>query len=233
MAVVWLASFPRSGNTFVRILLKELYGQEALSLYEDDPSAVDPGSLADLRKDPRLYFIKTHEAPDDDSPAILLTRDGRDAMVSYAHFIEDYGLLKPSPIGRAVSACRSKIEERLLGRPPFEQLLRRVVDRRYHDWSAHFMAWDLRGAPTAHLRFETLIDNPLRSLEQSIAALGLALPPLPPQAKPPCFGCLRQRDPRFFRAGRVGQWREEMSPELQDIFWREHGPAMLAAGYER
>ena len=34
--VVWLASYPRSGNTFLRIVLHRLYGVPTYSVYDDD-----------------------------------------------------------------------------------------------------------------------------------------------------------------------------------------------------
>jgi hypothetical protein len=37
--IVWLASFPRSGNTMLRILLHRFYGRLSYSLYEE--GAVD------------------------------------------------------------------------------------------------------------------------------------------------------------------------------------------------
>ena len=39
-----------------------------------------------------IYFVKTHELPteNDNSPAIYLVRDGRDVLMSYAHYIQIY-----------------------------------------------------------------------------------------------------------------------------------------------
>ena len=34
--IVWLASYPRSGNTFLRIVLHRLYGVPTYSVYDDD-----------------------------------------------------------------------------------------------------------------------------------------------------------------------------------------------------
>ena len=99
--MIWLASFPRSGNTFFRIALEKLYGLQSLSLYEDDPASLSrrassrvQSGLPALHASKDLHFIKTHELPDDGSPAILLVRDGRDAMVSFTHFIQDYGVVR-------------------------------------------------------------------------------------------------------------------------------------------
>ncbi len=34
--IVWLASYPRSGNTFLRLVLHRLFGVPTYSVYEDD-----------------------------------------------------------------------------------------------------------------------------------------------------------------------------------------------------
>lgn len=236
--IIWLASFPRSGNTFFRIILEKLYGQESLSLYGDDPAHVsseleagpNEAALERLQASPKLHFIKTHELPSDDSPAILIVRDGRDAMVSFAHYIEDYGVVRRSPFGEFVAnldACR---QELLHGRPRFDQLLRRIVERRYFDWSGHYRAWSARPSNCAVVKFESLIRQPEIISQGALQALGLGLTRLRGD-KLPTFDQLHEQDPKFFRAGQVGQWQAEMSPDVEELFWREHLEGMRQAGY--
>ena len=82
--MIWLASFPRSGNTFFRIILYEVYGIESSAFHRD------PNRKLNLHYD-RYPVVKTHLLPNqlipDDSniPAVYLVRDGRDALVSMAH----------------------------------------------------------------------------------------------------------------------------------------------------
>lgn len=231
--MIWLASFPRSGNTFLRIALEKLYGLQSLSLYEDDPASLSRrashvhSSLQALHASQDLHFIKTHELPDDGSPAILLVRDGRDAMVSFTHFIQDYGVVRWSLMDR-LDAHRRQL---LNGTPPFDQLLRKVILREHFDWSAHYLAWRTRPAGCAVVHFESLVREPADAVRQSLGSLGIELPSRGERL--PDFDQLHAQDPKFFRAGTSGQWRTEMSPELEDLFWREHGDAMLDAGYRR
>ena len=96
--IVWLASYPRSGNTFLRIVLRHVYGVATYSVYEDDdpvarrkvgtdlvgyrPRPTDRTLMTD---GPSVYFVKTHKRRKADGfPAICLVRDGRDAVVSNA-----------------------------------------------------------------------------------------------------------------------------------------------------
>ncbi len=228
--IVWLASFPRSGNTYFRIALEKLYGQKSLSLYEDDPDRIRQ-DLAALRQSCDVHFIKTHELPNDDSPAILLVRDGRDAMVSFAHYINDYEMVQRSGfnaiLARAV-ACKERVVN---GRNRFEQSLRRVITGEYFNWSKHYQAWRNRRASCAVVNFETLIARPGDVVQQSLEALGIALEKSGENVPP--FEVLHAQDPKFYRAGTTGQWCREMRPELEELFWQEHRDAMLHAGYRR
>lgn len=97
--IVWLASFPRSGNTFLRIVLHRLYGVTTSVVYDVDGAARRvgevlvgyedrPGSYEAMRHSKALHFIKTHRQRDNlvdqVDRAICLVRDGRDALVSWA-----------------------------------------------------------------------------------------------------------------------------------------------------
>src|SRR5689334_22624876 len=98
--VVWLASYPRSGNTFLRIVLHCLYGIPTYRVYEDnDPVAQrigpdlvgyrpKPMDRAMMRDSAEVFFTKTHKRRKADGyQAIYLVRDGRDAVVSNARLL--------------------------------------------------------------------------------------------------------------------------------------------------
>src|SRR5262249_54086695 len=88
--MMWLASFPRSGNTFFRIILHEVYGIETAEYALH--------SRPYLQHDYTNYsVVKTHLLPDalvpndPTIPAVYLIRDGRDAVVSLAHYRSNIG----------------------------------------------------------------------------------------------------------------------------------------------
>src|ERR1700736_4487757 len=97
--IVWIASYPRSGNTFFRTLLHSLYGQNTYSVFNDvfengeiggmgvTAHQRKPAPLEELARHEQIYFVKTHAQPSDASPAIYLLRDGRDSYVSQAHYL--------------------------------------------------------------------------------------------------------------------------------------------------
>ena len=83
--MIWLASFPRSGSTFLRIVLDQVYGIESSTFHREETYPVDANYT-------RFPVVKTHLlpgqlAPSDPSiPAVYLVRDGRDCVVSLAHY---------------------------------------------------------------------------------------------------------------------------------------------------
>ncbi len=224
--ILWLASYPRSGNSFLRVVLKVAFGLSSDSLYVDvGPKATVPRvrqglvpgrSVADMALSSDLCPVKTHDLPEDEeNPAIYIVRDGRDALVSYAHYA-----LEPSA------------NEAGAGHPDsFQEMLRALVgsDGYFGGWGPNVIAWTSRRAPTEVIRFEDLIVDPLPVVERALARLGVR--PERTGAALPSFAELREKAPLFFRAGRVGSYKEEMPRELEDLFWARHGGAMRRLGY--
>lgn len=226
--ILWLASYPRSGNTFFRLLLRHLYGIETYSVYYDSllEEVVGqeklPASLDELRQREALYLIKTHEVPLDDSKAIYLVRDGRDAMVSFAHYTMNF---TPPPAWHVRTIARVRGADRL------QQVLKDLVctDNRHYGWSGNVNAWMNRPYPTAIIRFEDLIGDPVRCTNAALNRLDLPIKPISDTL--PSFEELHQKWPAFFRKGKVGAWTTEMPANLQEIFWARHGETMKKLGY--
>jgi Sulfotransferase domain len=225
--ILWLASFPRSGNTMVRMLLHHVYGTRTHSLYEEESQPAlaaavgsagqfDQEHLERLRRRSEWYVVKTHGFPLDDSPALCVVRDGRDALVSYAHFIRAY-------------------ETAAGEQPSFGELLRHlIVSRdRFGGWSGHLRGWYQRPsqAPTVWVRYEDLLAEPHARLVTALRAVGWNT--LPIGRGHIHFGDLHRTWPDFFRQGRVGSWRDEMSEDLHALFWANHQEAMEYFAYSR
>src|SRR5262245_24909130 len=102
--VTWLASYPRSGNTLLRIILNQCFGVSSQSIYDDEeefsdaairdvvghqPIGDDPKRfIADALHGGRKLYVKTHELPPPDHhPTIYVLRDGRSAVISYANYM--------------------------------------------------------------------------------------------------------------------------------------------------
>jgi hypothetical protein len=212
--IVWLASYPRSGNTFLRIVLDRVYGVRSSVVYDTDGIAERLGrefvgfaERADLdaaRQDEALHFIKTHRQHDErvheEDRAICLTRDGRDALVSYARMLSE--------------EAPGTFEERLRG------LIEQPDGRGTGRWGANVLSWLAPGLDRrAVIRFEDLVARPeavvaeaMRMVAPQLSARGGAVPD---------FAELAEKDAGFFRKGVAGGWRSEMPPALHDLFWAQ------------
>lgn len=228
--IIWLASYPRSGNTYFRVLLNQHYGIETQSTYEIQRQSLSEISrrleliessapnLNMLILDQQQHFVKTHDLPLNDYPAVYLVRDGRDALVSHAHYHLEFDLNLPP-------------EEQLAR---FDDTLRMLIETEisFGGWSNNVKAWLNRSAPTAIVRYETLIKRPLATVQKALAKLQYPVPLLIAQ-QTSSFAELKQIEPKFFRKGKAGSWREEMSPVLHELFWAKHGTTMQKLGYKR
>jgi hypothetical protein len=228
--ITWLASYPRSGNTFFRILVYQLYGIQTYSLYADaiinsNPAVREIVGSSDTPIDPQEastspspYLIKTHEVASDECPAILIVRDGRDVLVSYARYIMSF-----VPDG-----------DRQRSPDEFQGILRMLITSTDHfgGWSPNVASWLSRRAPTVPVKYEDLLQRPLEIVLESLEKVGF---PIGGKQEHPqlSFEELHDKMPDFFRKGRVGNWRTEMSEELQELFWQTNADVMRRLGYTR
>jgi hypothetical protein len=211
--IVWLASYPRSGNTMLRIALRHLFGIESSSAYADvieDRMAKIVGHVDMPSQIPeRTIFVKTHELPSDalpcpNAPSIYIARDGRDTLVSHAHYLKEYEY-RQEPIGEI-------LRELILG----------------EKWSRHVLAW-LEHPSARLLRYENLICDPIGATKRVLETIGIEANERE-GAKVPSFSELHAADAKFFRQGKVGGWREDMNEDLHRLFWERQGVAMRRLG---
>jgi hypothetical protein len=220
--IVWLASFPRSGNTFFRIALHRLYQVPTYVVYDVDGVAVQigtelmdardrPGTLDEMRSSPEVHFVKTHRQRDDPSiaeadRAICLARDGRDSVVSWARLNTAQDTGEPDYEARFAAEARSIITRRTGGTA---------------SWGQNVLSWQRSAAPQPFwVRFEDLIADPQKTVEAAVNATAPGLRPTE-NGQIPTFDDLRGLDPGFFRAGKTGTHRTELAPDLQDLFWQQ------------
>ena len=213
--IVWLASYPRSGNTFLRIVLHRLFGVTSSTVYEIDGVAQRLGddvvgagrralSYDDMRADESLHWVKTHRPFDDtihnDDRVIHLVRDGRDAVVSWA---------------------RQRAEG---DGPTYQEELNRLVDRPESTgaggWGTNVLSWSGAGHEAkALLHFHQLIVDPERAVAAALRDIGVSLPVVSGQGVP-SFAHLNAIDPAFFRVGRIGSHQREMPADVHHRFCR-------------
>lgn len=217
--VIWLASFPRSGNTLYRMLLYHYAGIPTYSWHRDPDFIkrrvaemighrdlpVLPDRIRELKDTKEVYFTKIHMRYDDlpfRAPSIYIVRDGRAAMTSWSPYLERVHGRKNVKLERGIKS---------------------------QTWQKHILSW-IGKAPM--VRYEELIDDPERVVRRTLAALGIKAR-IGDGATLPSFEKMHRAYPEFFRKGTVDSWRDDMPAATEDLFWEYNGEAMRALGYER
>ena len=141
--VIWLASYPRSGNTLLRTILWQCFNLRSASIYPNDlggnKSLETYVGHIEHSADGQIQFpnkstplLKTHEPPTDKGTAIYIVRDGRAACVSLWEFYKR-GL-------------------------PLEAVIE--GQHRFGTWSGHLSEWKPWNRPnTLFLRYEDMASD--------------------------------------------------------------------------
>ncbi|MBV6653445.1 MAG: sulfotransferase domain-containing protein, partial [Mameliella sp.] len=226
--MIWLASFPRSGNTFFRNILFEVYGLESSTFHREENYPMDENYAA-------FPFVKAHLLPDQlpqehrSAPKVYIVRDGRDALVSLAHHRKD--IIEPG------TAFYTNLLEATLA----------LGGSYFGGWSENVKQWTAEADVV--IRYEDLIADPLTEVEKLRKVIDL---PEPQRERLPTFEKLKFGQPQYgsgatflareedvaalaqknFRKGKAGSWKEEMPDELLPLFYELHGNTLRALGYE-
>ena len=212
--MIWLASFPRSGNTFFRNILFEVYGIKSIEFHTNKSKELDP----DWSK---YTFVKTHLLPSQlpESTKIFrsvyLIRDGRDATISLAHHRKN--------IKKIERSFYQNIIEITFG-----------IGNMYRcSWGKHVKEWE--SVADVIIKFEDLIVDPIGEMEKLRKIIDL---PSPNHDKVPTFESqkagfvkygadkLKSKNEivrsksfdSFFRAGKIGGYKKEMPLILLLLF---------------
>jgi len=225
--MIWLASFPRSGSTFFRIVLDEVYGIESSTFHREAEYPVDEDYM-------KYSVVKTHLLPDElvpsraSIPAVYLVRDGRDCVVSLAHY------------RKQLLADESGFDTNLLA------AIEAAEGSYFGGWGEHVRRWTDRASLV--IRFEELTVDPIGCAERLRPWLDL------PEARVdrlPGFGDLKRKDFKYgsgvqhgfkatererwrkgkFRRGKAGSWRDELPEPYHRRFLHLHGRELIRMGY--
>ncbi len=220
--IIWLASYPRSGNTLLRTICRRCFGIYSSSdepvrresEFRRNPDLIGHKEYAEpwdsfyerASSSPDVYLVKTHRNPIDTQPFIYVIRDGRAALQSYRKFHRDYN-------DRNVS-----LVSLILGLDP------------YGGWSDHYHQWnDRTGLKKISVRFEQLVDVTFDQL-QTIAAFVGYEKEIRPWENP--LNQLKKYEPNFFNDRAMqfqpdADWTEAVS----FLFRALHGALMDRLGY--
>ena len=225
---IFLCTFPRSGNTWMRYLLAHCidpateWTLQSLNLVVPDIHT----EHADLPVGPRPRIFKTHFLPSGKYPRVIyVVRDGRDAAVSYY----DYE--------KKLSGYQSDLEsfvQELCGGTIWPS-----------SWHVHVLSWvkQERVRPFLLVRYEDMVEDPFRELKRVLQFAGIdrsdqiikaAVEQVTVQLiwrESQEVSSLREAGFKGGVSGRSGKWRETFSDELNHFFLKKAGKAMRRCGY--
>jgi hypothetical protein len=233
---VFVASYPRSGSTWLRFLLFEILTKDSALFTSVNRVVADIGYHHDA---PSLLpgggrLLKTHEAYRGEyRKAVYLVRDGRDVVFSEFAYQKARGWIADD----------------------FDRFLKEFVHgsvSKYGSWSQHVQSWvrsPLAGQGNLlTIRFEDMRADTEKALTDIIAFLGVSVNPNiireaianntvekmknkedhnPQFNGSPANG----NGLRFVRSGSVGGWRGRLSEMQVELFSRQTGSTLEALGY--
>jgi len=155
---VFLVSYPRSGNTWVRFLLANLIAYDKngpvdfYSVHRYIPDMQIQSHLSFLKKLDSPRVIKSHTEWDPGFRRVIyLLRDGRDVMVSYYHYLRNKGSFTGSLLD-----------------------FMREDDAFPSQWTRHVSSWlDNFEGDLLLVRYEDLLANPEGELRRMADFIGL------------------------------------------------------------
>lgn len=226
---VFLVSYPRSGNTWMRYLMTNLRFPEAewnlLSLAYAFPEIYGP---VDPSYVPRPRWIKSHHPYTPSYPKVIyLVRDGRDVSVSFYYWS---GYDKKGSFEDFVRDCILTDDTNRFG--PWGGWHHHVKDWLAHQHTSNMLV----------VRYERLVDFPVIELQRVCRFVGLvrSVQDIKIAIERSSFKRMQAdfRDHKLFAGksvgvkGRPGKWREFFDNRLLAEFWQIAGEVSTSVGYE-
>lgn len=227
---IFIVSYPRSGNTWVRFLVGNLIKPPDLQLTLRNINAVVPPVLALPHQKHALArprFIKSHSPYNPAYPRVIyVLRDGRDAYASYFAFLR-----KQLPEDLTLAEFMSTYE-------PWPCR-----------WEQHVVGWLDRGLSAEQLltvRYEDLKRNAAAELARIVRFAGLQTTPeaLARAVEDSSFEAMRRleaahggprndlRDGSFVRSGQVSGWRNALTSAESTAVDARLAPTLTRFGYQ-
>jgi hypothetical protein len=229
-ADVLIVGYPKSGNTWMQYLI-------ASAVYGIDVTTSPDALIQDLVPDVHfkrffkryfpVTFFKSHFLPRPEyRKVVYLVRDGRDAMVSYLHFVEG----------------------QMSGKVDFLALVKAKEGLFPSKWHEHVEQWSANPhqAEMITVRYEDLKRDTLGELGRicEFAGLPRERDALEKAAAQSSFSAMKKREQsfpwenpdipkgkQFVRRGEVGSHKDEMPPEVIEAFVAEAGDTLRKTGY--
>jgi hypothetical protein len=233
----FLVSYPRSGNTWMRFVLGSIINKTDVTF--DNMERLFPdiyqNTHRQLKKIPRPRYIKSHESYDNRYPRVIyLVRDPRDVAISFYFYHKK--------LNKYEDSFQNFLS--LFFRPKALQKLR---------WDDHLESWRKNASNVKDgiyfVKYEDLLINTVENISTILNFLKFTAEKQEiessisrntfknMQKKEVYFSdnnaLFRDTDKemRFVRSGQKQQWRNFMSDDQVNLFYREFGNLMDIYGY--
>lgn len=230
----FLASYPKSGNTWVKFMLATLYADRELG-YEDVERIIP--AVGFHREAPRIgdkggRVVKTHEKYRPGyRRGIYIVRDPRDVAISFYYYLRREGQYSRS--------LGDWFQDFLCGRIGSSGA-----------WDEHVEGWlkASRGSfGISLIRYEDIFTDPFAVMRMIVDELGLVVADerlrdaiskntadkmREKEKEAPAWMVPRGQNIPFVRAARIEQWKEAMDGVVRERFADRFGRQMEELGYE-
>ena len=271
--IFWLASYPKSGNTWIRMFLRSYFlsSTQKFSLNEKGnldfevtnfptlnqlkDSNIDYSNFKNIAKNwvalqdiinlnGKLNFLKTHNGnfnlgnypftnTSNTIGGIYIVRDPRDVVLSNANH---FGIDNDESANMLINI--KTYEQEYFDESSKEKYCKSLMG----SWSMNYLSWKHYKGRKIHLmKYEDLIDNPkknfIKMLEyvNSIVSIDIDQNRISKAVEETAFNKLQNLEAKegftevgmgkFFRKGKVGEWKEKLDPKLtkkiEDNFRKE------------
>ncbi|MCH8189216.1 MAG: sulfotransferase domain-containing protein [Proteobacteria bacterium] len=271
--ILWIASYPKSGNTWVRIFLANLILNEPEPVpfarigsvcpgeaheiwfrpFTDRPvSELSRAEIAKLRCHVQMCAartmkhiipLKTHNYLGEDYGHPLISMEATRAVVYILRDPRDVALSVADQFGVSVAETIEIMnKEGATGRATPGHSVHEVLS----SWSIHVESWTQMQFGKLHVvRYEDLLADPYGELGKIARKLGItteearirravghaSFKTLQEMERDKGFAERSEFSETFFRSGRSGAWKDELTPELAKRIERDHREQMKRFGY--
>ena len=241
-SLVWLASYPRSGNTMLRIILWNNFGIPSYSVYNDEYDIADDQGMAQVCGHRPMDFGRFSRKPMMLDASCYdefdwLRGETNDLQAVKTHSEWHTGFSQDRVIyvyrdGR--SAMRSFASYRrsfARHEAPLNSVLDDLLARAPEmcgTWSNNVRSWREHSSERAlWLRFEDMVERPVEMIHCIESFLGRKANNMDIVG----FSALNGLNNRFFRAGRTSSWHEVFDDAQHALFWLINHNEMRRCGY--
>ena len=271
--ILWIASYPKSGNTWVRIFLANLILNEPEPVpfarigsvcpgeaheiwfrpFTDRPvSELSRAEIAKLRCHVQMCAartmkhiipLKTHNHLGEDCGHPLISMEATRAVIYILRDPRDVALSVADQFGVSVAETIEIMnKEGATGLATPGHSVHEVMS----SWSIHVKSWtQMRQGKLHVVRYEDLLADPYGELGKIARKLGItteearirravghaSFKTLQEMERDKGFAERSEFSETFFRSGRSGVWKDELTPELAKRIERDHREQMKRFGY--